>query len=248
MPSPLPRLLRPLIAPLTILAAVLTATTTAAATTLTPTYSGTGWKAETWAGIYSLSPEPYTIVFADTTARSKLTPYLTKPANQVTTTVGVPITVTTTIDTTPATACPPKHRIVIHYQYRPLGTPGYSQARPCYNTVDGSAWGGHVLMDSEYWTTASWFSTNASLNEVYRKNAVTHELGHILGLDHANTDLDKDGLVESFECVKNSSGWTPVMCAPNGGNRSSTYAGSFVTAFDIAGLKQLLSNYTLRQT
>jgi hypothetical protein len=245
MPSPLHRLIRRILLPLGILAAVLTTT---AATTLTPTYSGTGWKAETSYGIYSLSPEPYTIVFADTTARTKLTPYLTGPAAQVTSQVGVTVTVSTLIDTTPATSCPSKHHIVVHYTYRPLGTAGMSQARPCYAIADGSAWGGHVLMDSEYWTVANWFSTDPALNEAYRKNATTHELGHILGLEHPNVDLDKDGVLERFECVKNSAGWTPVMCRPNGGYRTSTGAGKFVTEFDVAGLRQLLANYALRQT
>jgi hypothetical protein len=156
--------------------------------------------------------------------------------------------VTTTLDTSAATSCPSKHRIVVHYTYRPLGTKGMSQARPCYNTTDGSAWGGHLLMDSEYWTTSSWFSTNSTLNEAYRKNAVTHELGHILGLDHPNYDRDKDGVVESYECVKNTGGWTPVMCSPNGGVRTSTGAGRFVTEFDLPGLRQMLANYYLRQT
>ncbi|RIH58201.1 hypothetical protein D3C59_36730 [Streptomyces sp. SHP22-7] len=37
--------------------------------------------------------------------------------------------------------------------------------------------GGHVLMDSEYWETANWFSTNATVNDARRKDATTHELG-----------------------------------------------------------------------
>jgi hypothetical protein len=220
----------------------------ARATTTTPTYKGTGWKAETSQGIYSLSPDPYTIVFADSTARTKLSKYFTTPAYQVTSSVGVPVTVSTTIDTTPAGSCPSRHRIIVHYTYRPLGTKGMSQARPCHSLADGSAWGGHILMDSEYWTSGTWFSANSTLNEAYRKNAVTHELGHILGLDHPNYDKDRDGVVENYECVKNSAGWTPVMCSPSGGYRTSTSGGKFVTEFDLAGLKQLRANYYLRQT
>jgi hypothetical protein len=245
MPSPLHRLIRRVFLPLTVLGAILATT---AATSVTPVYSGHGWKALTSHNIYSLSPEPYTIVFADTEARTRLTPYLTGPANQVTTEVGVPLTVTTTIDTTPATSCPAKHRIVVHYEYRPLDSAGMSQARPCYNILDGSAWGGHILMDSEYWTTTTWFSTNTSLNEGYRKNAVTHELGHILGLDHPNTDRDGDGSVEPYECVTTASGTRPLMCSPSGGYLNSVDAGKFTPPFDLPGLKQLLANYTLRQT
>ncbi|MEU8469540.1 hypothetical protein AB0F30_16725 [Streptomyces sp. NPDC029006] len=252
MPTPRPartrRTLYATAAAILTITALLLASTTARGATTTPLYASTGWKAETAQGIYSLSPDPYTIVFADDTARTKLAGYFTEPASQVTTSVGVPITVTTTLDTTPVGSCPARHRIIVHYTYRPLGTQGMSQARPCYNTVDGSAWGGHILMDSEYWTSSSWFSTTTTVNESHRQNAVTHELGHILGLDHPNTDRDQDGVVEAYECVKNAAGWTPVLCAPNGGDRSSTGAGLFVPGYDLTGLKQLLANYYLRQT
>ncbi|MEU1078192.1 hypothetical protein ABZ404_37010 [Streptomyces sp. NPDC005878] len=204
-------------------------------------YNGPGWQIETSAGIHSLAPDEYTIVFADTTARTKLTPYLTGPAAQVQAVTGVPVTVTTTIDTTPTTNCPPRHRIVVHYTYRPLGSPGYSQALPCYNTADGSAWGGHVLIDTEYWTVPAWFSTNATVNEAMRRNAVTHELGHLVGLDHPNTDLDGDGTAEPYECVTDG-GIRPVMCSPNGGYTTASGGGKYTDA-DLNGLRQLAANY-----
>lgn len=244
----LPRTRRPLyaavLAGLTACLSLLAAPHAHAVTT-TPTYKGTGWKAWTSNSIYSLGPGPYTIAFADSTARTKLAKYFTTPAAQVTTSVGVPITVTTTLDTTPATSCPPKGRIVVHYSYRPTGTKGMSQARACHGLADGSAWSAHLLMDSEYWTSSAWFSTNATLNEAYRRNAITHELGHALGLAHPNYDRDKDGVVENYECVKDSAGWTPVLCSPNGGTRTSTGSGKFIS-FDLAGLKQMAANYYLR--
>jgi hypothetical protein len=245
MPHPLKRLTRRLLLPLTAAAAVLTLT---AATTTTPVYQGYGWKAWTANSIYSLSPEPYTIVFADTTARAQLTPYLTGPATQVTSSVGVPITVTTTLDTTPTNACPAKHRIVVHYSYRPTGVAGMSEARACHALADGSAWGGHILMDSEYWTSSNWFSTDSTVNDARRRDAVAHELGHILGLAHPNTDLDRDGVVEHGECVRNSAGLRPLMCAPNRGNPPTTAGGRFTSEFDVPGLRQMLDNYWLRQT
>ena len=142
-----------------------------------PVYSGTGWKAETGQGIYSLAPDAYEVVFADSTARSKLKAYFAKPAAQVTAVTGVPITVTDLIDTTPVTSCPSRHRIVVRYEDRPTGAAGTSQALPCYDTGDGSAWGGHVRMDSEYWAKANWFSTDAAKNDAYRANAISHEFG-----------------------------------------------------------------------
>ncbi|GAA3121610.1 hypothetical protein [Streptomyces echinatus] len=229
-----------------ILAALLLAVAPGQASAATPVYSGTGWRAWTANGIYSLAPDGYTIVFADDTARTKLAPYFKTPANQVTTSVGVPITVTTALDDTPISSCPSRHAIVVHYLYRPTGKAGVSKALACHDTADDSAWGGHLLIDSEYWTSSNWFSTNATLNDIYRKNVVSHELGHIFGLDHPNYDRDKDGTVEDFECVVSDAGWLPVECAPNGGYRTSTGAGKFLTAYDLAGLKQLAANYWLR--
>lgn len=212
-----------------------------------PVYSGSGWKAWTSNGIYSINPDPYVIVFASTTARSKLTPYLTGPAGQITTATGVRVTVSTTIDTTPVGTCPARHRVIVSYSYRPTGVKGMSEARACHQTTDGSAWGGHLRMDSEYWTVASWFSTNATTNEAWRKDAVTHELGHIMGLAHPNVDLDKDGVVEARECVKNSAGLRPIMCSPNRGPVASTYGGKYTSEFDVPGLRQMALNWYLRQ-
>ena len=211
-----------------------------------PRYHGTGWKALTSHGIYSINPNPYTIVFADSTARSRLTPYLTGPAAQITATTGVQVTVSTTLDATPVGTCPAWRRIVVHYSYRPTGTPGMSTADPCVSTADQSAWGGHLRINSEYWA-AGWYSTDPAQQEIMRKNVITHELGHIFGLAHPNTDRDGDGKVEAYECVKNSAGWTPTLCSPNGGYRTTSSAGRFVTEFDVAGLKQLARNWHLRR-
>ncbi|MFI6032966.1 hypothetical protein ACIBBD_02050 [Streptomyces sp. NPDC051315] len=213
----------------------------------TPVYSGRGWKIWTSQGIYSLNPDPYEIVFADTTARSKIKPYLAKPAAQVTSITGVQIKVTDTIDVTPADACPPRHRIVVHYSYQPIGVKGMSQARACYEIANGSAWGGHMLMDSEYWSSCCWFSTDPVRNDAYRANAVSHELGHVLGLDHPNYDKDGDGTVESYECVTTATGTRPLLCSPNGGYYNATDAGKFTPPFDEPGLKQLIANWYLRQ-
>jgi hypothetical protein len=236
------------------LAALLTAATTLLATPSTgaaatgPVYEGRGWRINTVKGIYSLSPDPYEIVFADTTARTRLTPYLTRPAAQITAITGVQVTVTTLIDTTPRDQCPPRHRIVVHYTHQPMGVAGYSQAYPCYANANNSAWGGHVLMDSEYWEQPNWFSTDPVINEGYRKNLVTHELGHVIGLDHPNYDQDGDGQVEPYECVTTASGTRPTVCSRNGGYLNAVDAGKFTPPFDEPGLKQLAANYYLRQS
>lgn len=241
---PKPTRTRRILLALGALAAVLALT---AATTPQPLYQATGWKAATKNSVYSLSPDPYQIVFADTAARTQLTPYLKPPAYQVTIQVGVPVTVTTTIDTTPTGTCPARHQIVIHYVYRPTDTAGMSIAYPCYTIADGSAWGGHVLIDSEYWTTPGWFSTTDLVNETMRRDVVTHELGHILGLDHPNTDINGDGVVSDGECVRWRRGHKPIMCSPNRGFWDPADGGRFTDEFDLPGLRQMLANYSLRQ-
>ncbi|MGW4270817.1 hypothetical protein ACWEGQ_00265 [Streptomyces seoulensis] len=235
------------------------ALSTIAATTPQPLYQATGWKAETALGVYSLAPDPYQIVFADATARDQLTPYLKLPALQVTRQVGVTLTVTAGVDTTPVGTCPARHQIVVHLAYRPTGKAGMSIAYPCHAIADGSAWGGHMVIDTEYWTTTNWFSSDAGVNEARRRDTVTHELGHILGLAHPNQDLNGDGTVADGECVHTATGLRPVMCGPNRGNPvqvptgagrtavSGMEAGRFSTEYDLPGLCQLLANYTLRQ-
>ncbi|MFD8488668.1 hypothetical protein [Streptomyces sp. NPDC059712] len=261
MPTPSRRSHARILTLLALVTVLLAGAFTPTAHAASPVYSGPGWKALTKDSIYSLSPDPYTVVFANTTARTRLAKYFKTPAIQVTRTVGVPITVTSTIDTTPAGTCPTYHRIVVHYTHQPLGQRGMSSAWPCYRISDGSAWGGHLYMDSEYWEQPAWFSTNRTVNEAWRRDISTHELGHMLGLDHPNTDVDRDGKVEAQECVRGAGGLKPIMCSPNRGLKVPTgptgtrvpvaynamTAGSFTKAFDLPGLRQMLANYRLRQ-
>ncbi|MFD9004443.1 hypothetical protein ACFV0T_26380 [Streptomyces sp. NPDC059582] len=254
MPASIPHISRRLALYLAVLVTAAFALLTAAATpahsaraAAAPVYQATGWKAGTAFGVYSLSPDPYTIVYADDTARTKLWKYYPQPASQITASVGVTVTATTGIDSTPLSQCPPYHRIIVHYEYRPAGSPGISWTNACHNAADGSAWGGHIRLDSEYWTNPAWFTTDPILNEGFRKDAAAHELGHILGLDHPNQDLDKDGVIEHRECVTSTAGRKPIMCSGNRGPMATTDAGRYTTEYDLPGLRQLLANYTLRQ-
>jgi hypothetical protein len=132
--------------------------------------------------------------------------------------------------------------------YRPTGVKGMSYAWNCYTNRPGqpddhAAWGGWTWIDSEYWY-ANWWSTNSTVNSAKIKNAITHEIGHLVGLDHPNTDLDGDGTVESYECVRTTYGYLPVMCSPNGGYDTADGGGDF-TSKDTPGLRQLVANYGL---
>jgi hypothetical protein len=213
-----------------------------------PVYSGKGWKALTSAGIYSISPDPYVIRFASSTARDRLTPALTRGAAQITDETGVKVTVSSTLNpgARPSCASQPRHEITFHMKWRPVGTWGASVAYPCAATANGSAYGGVVVIDSEYWSRSNWFSDNATTNEQMRRNGILHELGHILGLAHVNYDRDRDGRVESNECVRNSAGRRPVMCAPSGGYLSKASGGKYTSEFDVPGLRQMRKNYDLR--
>ncbi|MFF0777109.1 hypothetical protein [Streptomyces sp. NPDC003720] len=215
-----------------------------------PVYSGTGWKIATKDGIHSLSPKSYVFTFASTSSRTKLTPYAQAVAAQLTAVTGTKFVVSTTVETPPAVgSCPAEHHLILGVKYRPVGTKGMSRAYNCFTDRAGSvdyraAWGGWAWIDSEYWY-ANWFSTNATVNSARIKNAVTHEVGHLVGLDHPNKDLDKDGVVEDYECARTTGGYLPVMCAPGlGGYTTSTSGGKF-TSRDTPGLKQLVANYGL---
>ncbi|GGU62330.1 hypothetical protein [Streptomyces lavendofoliae] len=229
------------------LTAVVAAPSPTAAVTTTPTYEGRGWRAWTERGIYSIADEPYTIAFADPAGQSVLTRYYQRIAAHFTEVTGIPMTVTTTLDLTPLGTCPARRRIVVHYSHQPTGARGMSEASPCYQISNGSAWGGHIEIDSEYWTQPAWFSSDPAKNDAYRTNTLAHELGHIMGLAHPNKDLDGDGTVEDHECVATATGTRPLMCFPRGGYYNSVDAGKFTPPFDQPGLQQLAANWYLRQ-
>ena len=214
-----------------------------------PVYSGTGWQIWTDAQIHSLDTrDPYLFTFADTASRTRLTPYATAVATQLREVTGLTFTVTSIVEAPPeAGSCPAEHHLILGVAYRPTSVKGMSHAWPCYTNRPGqpddhAAWGGWALIDTEYWQ-AAWFSSNATVNTARIKNAVTHEIGHLVGLDHPNTDVDHDGLVEDYECVKTTKGYLPVMCAPGLGGYTTAGGGGLFTSRDTPGLVQLVNNY-----
>ncbi|MER6844808.1 hypothetical protein [Streptomyces platensis] len=201
-----------------------------------PIFVGTGWRITTQFRAYCLSPtQQYTVTFPTQALKDRYTPYLTAAVAQL---VGVGVNLTIGgIETPDYTTVPPQGHIQYGEAYRPVGTAGYSQGLPCYNTADNSVWGGYVLIDTEYWD-GTW-----TISTVKLKNTLVHELLHTLGLDHCNSDLNSDGTIASYEAVKDpSNGVTPIMTSPNGGYQDSR-AGT-LTPYDLNGIKQLLANAT----
>ncbi|MFG2501756.1 hypothetical protein ACGFSB_26545 [Streptomyces sp. NPDC048441] len=228
-------------------------------------YQGTGWKILKQRGIQSLSPDPYVIKIvkpkaADTklnaartkAAEAQLRAQLKKTAAQLTSVTGTKFTLAGGYQKE-ETACSTaeRHVIAVGLKYRPFtpgNKPGYSQAHPCSASGNQSAWGGWIWVDSEYWIPGDWAASPARVS-----NMMSHEVGHSIGLDHANVDgPDANKTADPYECVSNSSKDLPVMCSPNGGHgrakggtdaRARKYAGQY-TKWDIAGLKALKANFS----
>ncbi|OEV30887.1 hypothetical protein AN219_08130 [Streptomyces nanshensis] len=198
------------------------------------TTKGTGWKLTSDLGVTSASPSrTYTVTFKTEALRKRYTPYL-QPAVRQVEAAGLHLRIGGVEPNDPS-RCGPAYHIQFMELYRPLGTPGWSQGMPCPGQPRGLGRGGLVAIDSEYWD-GSWVIADHVL-----RNTVVHEMLHALGLDHPNSDLDKDGRAEPYECVATRYGNKPVMCSPNGGYRTAANKGR-LTGYDIDGIKALLKN------
>lgn len=159
-----------------------------------PVLSGTGWKIAS-PMITHIDTKPWVIAFNDTASRTKLTPYLKNTAAELTTDLGVKVTVTTRIVPITRGKCVTGH--VISYRYMSKPDPAYpnrSFTGACGNTAH-AADGAYVYINSDYWLKTRNFS------EPVRMNVIWHESAHAVGLGHPNT------------CPTNSAGLRPLMCA-----------------------------------
>ncbi|WP_223837513.1 ricin-type beta-trefoil lectin domain protein [Streptomyces venezuelae] len=90
---------------------------------------------------------------------------------------------------------------------------------------------GHAYIDASFFTAAG--QPTAAMGTTYMRNHISHELGHTLGLTHANRSLTKG------DCLKGTdSGQFPVMCSPTYAYQDKR-AGSYVQQFDVQGLRHL---------
>jgi hypothetical protein len=216
-----------------------TALTVTCALAVTPVHAaqlvtaGTGFKLATQLGVTSVSPSrPYTITFASAELKKRYAPRLTAAVSQLRS-AGLKVSIGG-VETAEPPKCPPEGHIRYTERYRPMKTGGYSRGITCPDPVSGVARGGAVIMDSEYYD-GSWHISRHKL-----RNTIVHEMLHTLGLGHPNLDLNKNGVVETYECAATSHGDKPLMCSPSGGYETSR-AGR-LTAYDIAGVKALLAN------
>jgi hypothetical protein len=159
-----------------------------------PTVSGTGWKLNA-PFITHIDSQPWTIAFHDTASRTKLTPYLRNTAAELTSYLGVKVTVSTRIVPVTRGKCVTGH--VISYRYMSKPDPAYpdrSFTLACGNSLH-AANGAYVYINSDYWSPTRRFS------EPVRMNVIWHETGHAVGLSHPAT------------CPTNTAGLRPLMCA-----------------------------------
>ncbi|MGW1990880.1 ricin-type beta-trefoil lectin domain protein [Embleya sp. NPDC001921] len=201
--------------------------------------SGPGWKS---GGATKFLSTGYTIKFYDQKSVDWLGPYVKRSAAEIQRETALPINV----DTKPVghDYVRPKGEIVIGAFLNPCvtttdgspwkivmdgsGTPGWSCGFHSRSTPD-TVTSGHAYINTSFFTAAG--KPTARFGEVGMRNHISHELGHTLGLAHADDSPGK--------CVKGTdSGENPVMCTLLNAYPDSR-AGQYVQQFDVQGLRSL---------
>ncbi|WP_246430640.1 ricin-type beta-trefoil lectin domain protein [Streptomyces rectiverticillatus] len=206
---------------------------------------GEGWKLS---GATKHLPTGYTVKFYDQKSADQLARYAKASAADLQRITNLPFTV----DTRPVgwDYVRPKGEVVIGLLKRPCLPPADGSAGKGWkvvrdgsgiknlscgftsSSVPGTVTSGHAYIDSEFFTAdgeplASWGG------ETYMRNHVSHEIGHTIGLTHADRSAKRG------DCAKGSdSGEKPVMCTTNSGYQDKR-AGSYVQQFDVQGLRLL---------
>ncbi|MEU6825985.1 ricin-type beta-trefoil lectin domain protein [Streptomyces atriruber] len=204
---------------------------------------GTGWNS---GGASKYLASGYTIKFYDKKSADWLAPYVKRSAADLQRVTTLPIKV----DTQPVgwDYVRPKGEIVVGVLHRPCvppadgGSTGWkvvrdgsgSKSLSCgfySSSVADTVTSGHAYIDDEFLTSSG--KPAPSMGETYFRNHISHELGHTMGLGHANRSATRG------DCVKGSdSGQFPVMCTPTTAYQDKR-AGTYVQQYDMQGLRYL---------
>ncbi|MFK4070678.1 ricin-type beta-trefoil lectin domain protein [Streptomyces sp. NPDC029674] len=204
---------------------------------------GTGWKS---GGASKYLATGYTIKFYDKRAADWLGPYVKKSAADLQRVTTLPMSV----DTRPVgwDYVRPRGEIVVGLLRRPCippadgGSAGWKVVRDgsgsknlsCgfyASSLADTVTSGHAYIDDEFFTADG--KPAPTMGATYLRNHISHELGHTMGLAHANRSAARG------DCVKGSdSGQFPVMCTPTNAYQDKR-AGTYVQQYDMQGLRHL---------
>ncbi|GGP33228.1 ricin-type beta-trefoil lectin domain protein [Streptomyces abikoensis] len=205
---------------------------------------GEGWNLAT--GMTRSLPTGYTVKFYDQKSVDWLGRYVKASATDLQRVTGLPIAV----DTAPVgwDYVRPKGEIVIGVLKRPCvppadkGQTGWKIVRDGSGTpnlscglisssLPGTVTSGHAYIDTEFFTADG--KPAPSWGETFMRNHISHELGHTMGLAHADRSATRGDCA-----VGKDSGEKPVMCTANHGYTDAR-AGTYVQQFDAQGLRVL---------
>ncbi|MEV4433616.1 ricin-type beta-trefoil lectin domain protein [Streptomyces sp. NPDC049555] len=217
-------------------------TTALAAAAAAP--QGEGWKIAD--GVTKSLATGYTIKFYDQQSVDWLGRYVKATAADLKRITNLPISV----DTTPVgwNYSRPRGEIVIGVLKRPCVPPADNGQKGWKVVHDGTGTlnlscgfistslpqtvtSGHAYIDSSFFTADG--KPLPRWGETFMRNHISHELGHTMGLTHADRSPTRGDCA-----VGKDSGEKPIMCTDNHGYTDGR-AGTYIQQFDVQGLRHL---------
>ncbi|WP_171167892.1 ricin-type beta-trefoil lectin domain protein [Streptomyces sp. I05A-00742] len=206
---------------------------------------GEGWKLAN--GVTKSLATGYTIKFYDQQSVNWLGRYVKASAADLKRVTNLPVSV----NTTPVgwNYNRPRGEIVIGVLKRPCvppadnGQTGWKVVRDGSGTanlscgfisssIPSTVTSGHAYIDSSFFTKDG--KPSPSWGETFLRNHISHELGHTMGLTHADRSAKRGDCVTGKD-----SGQKPVMCTETNSGYHDKRAGTYVQQFDVQGLRHL---------